>query len=93
MVADIENNHRLRRNNLRLPIQREVCALSGSFISYYSKSIFFVYFYNNPVSTLGELIGIRGGVKWYIITKEYCINLCTGLAAGNVFGFWTRRPE
>lgn len=25
--------------------------------------------------------------------KEYCINLCTGLVAGNVFGFWTRRPE
>lgn len=73
MVADIENNHRLRRNNLRLPIQREVCALSGSFISYYSKSIFFVYFYNNPVSTLGELIGIRGGVKWYIITIVYLV--------------------
>lgn len=88
MVADIENNHRLRRNNLRLPIQREVCALSGSFISYYSKSIFFVYFYNNPVSTLGELIGIRGGVKWYIITKNFSKSIIFAGMKKQVFIFY-----
>lgn len=75
VVVDIENNHRLRRNNLRLPIQREHIPLSGSFISYYSKSIFYL-FYNNSVSN--EVVGSseliqkgEGGVKWYIVTSFY----------------------